>query len=209
MDIIYYINLDRRPDRNAEFLKEMDTHMPDYPKDQIIRIPGIIYDNDGPIANIYANSHIGCALSHIVAMERFIESCFDTCIIFEDDFEFTQSPDIIAELTMPFDLCMLSANEFKTEPTQYSFLNKALDAQMASGYIITKSFAPILLQNFKESVNELMRYNNMGQFDGRYCCDIHWKRLQPLYNWYAFNPKLGKQRKSYSDIERCEVNYEV
>jgi hypothetical protein len=39
--------------------------------------------------------------------------------------------------------------------------------------------------------------------------DQYWKRLQPQSNWYIFEPKLGKQRASFSDIEDTAVDYDV
>ena len=34
------------------------------------------------------------------------------------------------------------------------------------------------------------------------------KKLQPISNWYCLNPKIGKQIKSYSDIENAIVDYD-
>jgi len=33
--------------------------------------------------------------------------------------------------------------------------------------------------------------------------------LQPVSKWYIFEPKLGKQRGSYSNIEEKSVDYNV
>jgi len=34
------------------------------------------------------------------------------------------------------------------------------------------------------------------------------KKIQPNYNWYCLNPKIGKQSFSWSDIENDHVDYD-
>ena len=105
IDVVYVINLDNRLDRLYEFLSEMDKIK--FPFNKIIRISGVYKRNEG---------HLGCSLSHIKALEHFISSEYKNCIIFEDDFQFTISPEEINELfdnffnnNIDFDVCMLSS----------------------------------------------------------------------------------------------------
>lgn len=194
VDIIYYINLDIRPDRNDEFLKEIEKI--NYPLDRVVRISGEYKKDKGAL---------GCSLSHIKALTEFINSPHNNCIIFEDDFEFIKTKDEITtafnelfENNIEFDICMLSANEIDTIPTKYPFINKVNSAQTTSGYMVSRKFAPTLLQNFIEGATLLeQQYENQPI----YAVDQYWKQLQPTNNWYLFQPKLGKQRDSYSDIQ--------
>ena len=39
--------------------------------------------------------------------------------------------------------------------------------------------------------------------------DMYWKLLQEIDNWFALKTAAGIQRKSYSDIESREVDYQV
>ena len=79
---VYYINIDHRLDRKEQILKELDT-------------VGIASSKIERISAIYKKGFgiLGCGLSHKKAVEHFIESKEDYCIIFEDDFVFTMSPD--------------------------------------------------------------------------------------------------------------------
>ena len=100
---------------------------------------------------------------------------------------------------------MLSRNIIKSTITPYTFLKKIVDAQTLSGYAVNKKFAPKLLANFKESVILL---ENIGHKFHPFCFDIYMKKLQPISNWYCLNPRIGKQIKSYSDIENSIVDYD-
>ena len=194
IDVIYYINLDERTDRKEQFLAEMDKI--NFSKNKIIRIAGTKTEN----------GHIGCSLSHIKAVSEFIASGKLNCIIFEDDFEFTADPihikhafsDFIAN-HVQYDICMLSGNVVEQEMShKYYFLNKILNAQTASGYMLNRNFAETLLENFNAG-SSLLSQNPKDH--PKYAIDQYWKVLQPKSRWYIFNPKLGKQRNSYSNIQ--------
>ena len=128
------------------------------------------------------------------------------------DFEFTLEQEdinniinkVFNELKL-FDVLMLSSNILNSEPTNYNFITKIIDAQTLSGYAVSKTFAPILLNNFRESINLLEK---IGKKVHPYCFDIYMKKLQPYSKWYCLNPKIGRQIESYSDIENRIVNYE-
>lgn len=199
-DIVYYINLKHRIDRLNNINNELNKT--NITKNKINKIEGIYYETFGIL---------GCAKSHILALEKFILSNKDNCIIFEDDFIFTENQTKINDLINNFfnqvksyDILMLSSNIIKDTQTDYSFITKILDAQTLSGYCVNKKFAPILLNNFKESIYLLENYKTKVP---NFCFDIYMKILQPSYNWYCTNPKIGKQIKSYSDIENNIVDY--
>ena len=208
IDVVYYINLDHRTDRNAEFLEEMNKI--GYPFDKIVRISAVYKPKQGDL---------GCSMSHIKTLDEFIKSPHKNCIVFEDDFEFSQNKEDVqtafsnlAENNVSYDVCMLSANVHGSDltNTEYPFIKKVENAQTASGYMVSKSFAPVLLQNYKEGAQLLQSGYDNGSPDGpNHCVDQYWKHLQPHSNWYLFNEKLGKQRKSHSDIQGGVMDYGV
>jgi hypothetical protein len=111
---------------------------------------------------------------------------------------------------IPFDLVMLAGNFFRMEQTSWPFLRKVLDGQTASGFLITREFAPKLIQCLAESTKLLDDWHQKtGEKKHEYCNDIYWKKLQPVSNWYALYPKTGLQRESYSDNEYKVTNYGV
>jgi hypothetical protein len=191
IDRIYYINLDKREDRN-EHMVNMLTEC------------GLI-DISGRISAIYNDiGYLGCCLSHIKAVEEFINSGMSTCIILEDDFFIKESGTFISDIQKVFDnyidydIIQLSGNHFKLELCEENWLRRVYNSQASSGYIITKEFAPILLKNYKESCEFLKQ----GKERRYYSRDQYWKKLQPISKWYCFYPPIGHQMKSYSDIEK-------
>lgn len=203
---IYYINLDYRTDRREEFEKEMSDF--DIEASKITRIPA---------RSIPQLGVLGCAVSHIQALDTFLQSSFSVCLILEDDFEWTVDREYFEELLLPvfeekiqFDSIMLAGNVKNSEPTEWPFLSRVLDAQTTAGYIITREFAPVLRENLIESTQLLWDwFEQTGEKKHEYCLDIYWKKLQQMSNWFILDPKVGMQRESYSDIEHKIVNYGV
>ncbi len=205
IDIIYFINLEHRKDRYNEFINEMKKS--NIPLNKVIKIDAI-YDKE--------KRDLACSKSHIKTLESFINSSYNNCIIFEDDFEFTDinlSKKSLKQLfkdKINYDIVMLSSNTILEEKTNYNYLNKIINAQTASGYLLNKNFANKLLENYKEGEKLFSdAYNNQDKKDYIYAVDQYWKKLQPISNWYVFCPKIGKQRKSYSDIANGVVDYKV
>ncbi len=206
IDCFYYINLEHRTDRKEQI--ESEFAKLGIPKEKIVRIDAHYTKGFGIL---------GCGLSHLKAVETFIQSEYKNCIIFEDDFMFTLDVNYIKYLVksifkknIKYDVVMLGGNLMKSEKTEHDFLNKVIDAQTASSYLITRDFAPKLLETYKESTKLLKEYKEQtGEKKHEYCNDIYWKKLQPESNWYILNPKCGYQRQSYSDNEEHVTDYKV
>jgi len=205
IDCIYYINIAERTDRKDEFLNEMKKY--DVPDSKIVRIDAV-YDK--------MRGALGCSKSHIKALQQFIASGHKNCIIFEDDFEFSLSKDEVINsidrffnLAIHYDVLMFSANDYEPTTSQYAGLNKATNVQTASGYMVSSGFAETLLANFTQGAELLEKSYSGKDYNGSYAVDQYWKSLQPVSKWYIFEPKLGKQRGSYSNIEEKSVDYNV
>lgn len=207
-NVVYYINLDHRKDRLESIQEQLKKT--NIANDKIVRIPGV-YDKDfGPL---------GCAKSHVLALETFIQSGKETCILLEDDFVFTQEqPDIFSwiniffssEYASSYDVLMLSANIIHSQPvSDCDVITKITEAQTASGYSVRKHFAPILLENLQESVRLLEQHGTeFTKQNGMFYNDQYWKKLQPMNQWYCLQPKIGKQMCSYSDNIYTVTDYE-
>jgi hypothetical protein len=203
---IYYINLDHRTDRRDQFLGEMKKLGID--ESQIVRVPALYTEGFGIL---------GCGLSHKKALETFYASEERYCMIFEDDFQVKLDIEFCHfllrlpfEQKIEFDLIMLAGKIFKEEETSSFFLRKVQDGQTASAFLITREFAPKLIQCLSESTKLLEDWwKEHHEKKHEYCNDIYWKTLQPSSKWFVFHPKLGIQRESYSDNEQCVTNYGV
>ena len=200
IDTIYYINLDHRTDRKDEFLKCMNDL--EVPENKIQRIPAIYEPNLGAL---------GCTKSHILALEAFIKSDAKICLIFEDDFQYRNKDTFMSDIDkifktgIDFDVVQLSYNHnyepelyYQVIDTEYPYIKKVKASICASSYIITREFAPKLLDNFRESSELLSKYGYEN--NNAYVLDVYWHSLQSKSNWYLISPSIGFQRASYSDI---------
>jgi GR25 family glycosyltransferase involved in LPS biosynthesis len=204
IDCVYYINLDYREDRRNEIEAELDKL--EVPESKRVRIPGILKPGFGIL---------GCGLAHKKAIETFLESPHRNCLILEDDFEFTLDIEYVHfllsaffEEKVPFDCVMFAGCILEVDHTPYPFLQKVKDVHTASAYLITKEFAPVLLESYTESTKLLEdTYLETGKKILSYHNDIWWKRYQPYYDWFIFNPRLGEQRHSFSDNLERDLKY--
>ncbi len=205
---VFYINLDHRVDRRVHIEHQLvSMNLP------WTRIPAIHEPKRGIL---------GCGKSHVLAMQAFIRSGADRGIIFEDDFTFANTAIAIEQFKQFFeipnfqwDVVMLAGNgskennwHIRADRTEWPFLAKVYDATTTSGYMVTKAFAPVLLQNLQEGVSLLdAHFQRFGIRKHDYCLDVYWKKLQPISNWFIFVPKMGYQADSYSDIENVFTQY--
>lgn len=206
----YYINLEHRTDRNESILQQL--HKISEDKLQITRIPGIYTPHLGTL---------GCSQSHIAALIKIIESDTDDDslhIIFEDDFEFSlPSNDLDSVLKKIHEMMTqnkdmhvfcLSANILESThialDTPFA-LHRIHKSQAHSGYIVKKSFAPIILKNYQESESMIIQCNFSNH---PYCMDVYVQHLQPVWGWYTFVPKIGRQTPGYSDIQKTHADHQ-
>jgi GR25 family glycosyltransferase involved in LPS biosynthesis len=206
IDTIYYCNLEHRADRKQQFLEEMEKL--DIPVEKIHRINSVYTPSFGIL---------GCGKSQILALKHFLASDKKICAIFEDDFMFTESKENINNIlteffkkNVYFDCLMLGGNILASIPTDLPYLKKVNDGQCCSSYVITRKFAPQLLELWELASHLLEEYiakNNA--INGFYCLDVAWKYLQPQSHWFVVEPKFGIQRESYSDIEKKIVFHNV
>jgi GR25 family glycosyltransferase involved in LPS biosynthesis len=198
---IYYINLEHRTDRRQHIVRELQRMGL-----QATRIPAV----HEPKREV-----LGCAKSHILATEQFLDSGAPCGIVLEDDFTFHGDKKWVEDRLMrlfgsdvPWDLVMLSGAIIESTKTNVRGLRKVSNAQTTSGYMVTRHFAPLLLQNLREGAALLEDcFRTTGKKKHEWCLDQYWKQLQPRANWYIFYPKVGFQMDSYSDIEKRVVQY--
>ena len=202
IDIIYYINLDHRKDRNNEF--QIELNKINFPINRVKRISGV-YCNIGII---------GCGMSHLNILKDIINNNYKNSLIFEDDFEFIDHINFknkinyIFDQDIDYDIISLASNIQKLADCKYKNLKRLIEGQTASGYLINIKFVNTYLNNIINSTNNLINYANKGILACHiFAIDIHHKILQLDSNWYVFYPVLGKQRESFSDIEKKIMNY--
>ena len=162
------------------------------------------------VIRVEANEHkigiLGCSKSHIRTITEFIKSVKKKCLIFEDDFEFTETKEKVNEIlnkifnTVEFDCILLSLLPGKKVSSTDYYISVQFAAG-AAGYIITKEYAPLLLQNFIEGADKQEKWiNTFGESEISFNNDIYWVWEQLQRKFILTIPQLGRQRASKSDI---------
>jgi GR25 family glycosyltransferase involved in LPS biosynthesis len=187
---IFYINLDKREDRR----EEIETELKDYQLfENTERVQAILTPGQGIL---------GCTMSHLNAINLAKERNYNNVLILEDDFQFTISKEEFENQLQTFfnskieyDVCMISYNIQRSEPTEYPFLTKVLEAQTASGYIIHHTFYDKMIELYEWAIPLLDQTKEHWHYANDQC----WKRLQPEAKWYCLANRCGRQRAGYSD----------
>lgn len=205
IDILYYINLDYRTDRKAELLEWLEDS--GFPDSKVERISGVYTPGRG---------HFGCLLSHIKTLETFLASSHNNCLILEDDYTPLDVPTFwshfekLFSAEKEFDVVMCSYNQLKSDETNVPFLRKVHESFTTSGYLITRSFAPKLLKEWKLCVDlGLKEEEETKKKTHTYMLDVYWSKLMPHSNWFCFYPRIGYQRASYSDLQCHYTDHKV
>jgi len=204
IDAVYYINLSNRKDRQKEFLDNFS----EKDANRIKRIQAHYYPENGAV---------GCLMSHISALNiAEKDNLGENILICEDDFYIKDMDylnkmlELFSENIQKWDVVMLGQNTSQSKDTGIQTENgekiiKIIDSQTTSGYLIKRSYIPVLLGIYERDMMEYLKTNKWGNF----YTDQSWKVLQPEDNWYSFSPSVGVQRKSYSDIQKGFINFEV
>jgi GR25 family glycosyltransferase involved in LPS biosynthesis len=187
---IFYINLDKRDDRK----REIETELRNYGLfENAERIPAILTPEQGIL---------GCTMSHLRALKLAKEQGYQNVLILEDDFQFTVSKEEFEnQLTqffdakVEYDVCMISFNMKQSQPTDYPFLQRVIESQTASGYIVHCGFYDRLIELYEWAIPLLEQTREHWNYANDQC----WKKLQPDSRWYAFTERCGIQRAGYSD----------
>jgi len=186
IDVVYYINLATATDRREEIERELLKVLPDLSK--VRRIEAVRHELGS----------LGCSLSHIKALEHFIASGLETCLVLEDDFTFKLSKvetfDIMNRfwtLRIKWDVVLLGCDMKSHEESSVDFLLRTKKANSTASYIVGSKYAPTLLANFQEGATKVAE---AGKRVPKYALDMYWHRLMANDKWYTFAPIIGHQR---------------
>lgn len=187
-DKIYCINLDERTDRWEEVQKEFDKLGI---RNNVVRVSAI--KNENP--------RIGCRDTHLKIIKEAKENNYNSILIFEDDVLILDESILYLEESLNqlsyfnWSLFYLGAT---VDPSVGNLmeLNKHIlktnFAYTTHAYAVNKNCYDLILNNA----------TNYGIIDVFYCHVV----IQKLLG-LVINPMLAIQRSSYSDIEKCDVNY--
>lgn len=155
---------------------------------------------------------LGCTLSHINCLERAKKEGWKYVFVCEDDAVFTNIPLLQQNVNkwvqskVVWDVLIIGGNN--QEP--FSRLASEIPAiqihncQTTTAYIVQQHYYDRLIQNFKESAANLMRYPQLKHL---FAVDIYWKKLQITDNWFMTIPATVSQLEGHSDIEGRVISY--
>ena len=197
IDHIFYINLASRLDKRENIECELHNF-------------GLIGERFDAI--YHKEGIVGCAKSHLEVLKLAKARGYKNVLILEDDFMFLVSKeDFERELTtffdsgLTFDVCFLSYNVLQSAEIANSIVNRAIDTQTASGYIVNAHYLDKLITLYEES-NLLLENTRMHWL---YANDISWKKYQLTDNWVYFKTRIGKQRPGISDNNGTYADYSI
>lgn len=204
IDSVIYINLDTRPDRNEEILKELNQI--NMPMEKVNRLSAI-KRNWGAL---------GASLSHVACMKFIAEKGWKRTLILEDDAGFeardlerwnTGVMDVNKKLqTEDYDVIFLGG--FVRDPdgplkTDLPTLFQTKNTSCGHAYIVKGSYAPKIQECLETAIQMIIKNPpNKEQFH----LDNAWTTIMKTDRWFVTIPTLAYQRESYSDIEGKVAN---
>ena len=203
---IMQINLDHRTDRWEECLRN---HQEMGFKGLVERLPGCWVKDLGSL---------GCAYSQIKSLSTFfVDNSEEYLMVLEDDFDFKiTSADLDARLEaihadgIDWDVLVLAASDARILGGPLPWLARAFETLAPSAYIVARRYVPKLMEYAVDAavnLNAHRQFSPQPFFVSRFAIDVTWQQLQHIDKWYIFNPVLGTQRPSFSDIEGIFVDY--
>ena len=156
---VYYINLDSRPDRKESIEKDFKDYNIQYTRISASKYLGssqekwehLVLDEKVKCGA----SDVGATLSHLEAIEKFLETDEEICVIMEDDCDITISDawpftwqDILKNIPFHWDCIQLCVNHHSVIPFHIHPIMR--DSGSASCYLINRHYAEkvIKLHNF-------------------------------------------------------------
>lgn len=197
---VVYINLDHRTDRRAEI--ESECRQLRVPAEKLIRFAAIAH----------VHGIVGCGQSHLAVLRRARDEGWPNVMILEDDFLAALDSDGEPRLqrffreVAEYDVLLLACNLLSAAPHGTGGVDRTLEAQTTSGYVVHERFYDALIANFEQGLAQLTQAPHQH---GQFGLDMYWKLLQPSAQWFHAAPAMGTQRASFSDIEQRHVDYGV
>lgn len=194
-DKVFCINLDSRLDRWESATEEFEKHSL-----EVERIPGI----DGSKMNLdfpdeIKEGAVGCALSQLFAIKYAKQLKLNKFLLLEDDIEFDENinelfSQYILEVPAKWDMLYLGGQHFHGMN-----LEQVSEHVYKCEYTLCAHSVAINCTVFDRFIDTLINITKP--------CDVHYAESHKEIDAYVFIPHLTWQKKSYSNIEKANVDY--
>lgn len=192
---IYYINLDRRPDRKSHIENQL----------KLLNWTGRRFS-----AIKHPFGALGCSLSHLALLKYARITGLPHILIMEDDVTFLEPSLFLNNLNnflgscKDFDVLLLAGNNMGDYKRIDDNCVKVTHCQTTTAYLVKSHYYDTLIDNYENGINLLQLNPNKGMF---YAIDQYWGTLQRRDNWFLLTPLSVIQRADISDIEKRHTNY--
>jgi GR25 family glycosyltransferase involved in LPS biosynthesis len=198
IDGVLFINLEERKDRLASIGAELHrAEIAGAVRVDAIREP--------------LNGHLGCAKSHVRALEEARTRGWKRFVVLEDDFRFSMRKERWMHVLSQFlstverwDVFLLGYHKFEcVDVPGPSFVKRVARTTSTMGYMVNEGYVDTLLDNFRESVLLLEAEDSDKQvFVTDNAIDQRWNALQKKDLFYATVPPIATSSGSWSSIMR-------
>lgn len=197
---IFYINLDRRPDRRQHIEHELQ------------RIGWFEQAERFSAVDNPSNPALGCSHSHLEVLKRARLQKKKMAIVVEDDLVWEyETEDIKNKLKkvldgrIPWKVILLGGNHGAPTTAMNSACRRVTACQTTTGYIVHHQYYDTLIQNMEEGIHLLEQYPTERT---QYAIDRYWLQLQKKDMWLILDPAVATQLPGYSDVEEKNVDYQ-
>lgn len=194
-DHIYYINLDKRKDRQQSISHQLQTH-----NISAERVSGV--DTVDHHRHMINKGQLGCLLSHKYIIERAIAASQQKILILEDDTIFKSNFDFlfsrfVDNLPYDWDMLYLCGNHYGGTGRINDYVDKSFGTLSTNAYAIN---LPTMIR-----ISSILNNNNTYDkpIDSIYC------ELHPKIRTLVSRPNLCYQMAGFSDIENKITDYGV
>jgi GR25 family glycosyltransferase involved in LPS biosynthesis len=189
-DKVYYLNLERRPDRNRECIEELSKFNIEFERFEAI---------DSKKLNL--PTWMGCLLSNLEMIKMAKEKGFKNILILEDDVVFDENFEELFEIYVKqipdnWDMLYLSGNH--NEHSGYK-VNK-ISENVIKCYLTYSTHSFAIKFTVYDMIIDYLSNNQTKPVD------VLYTEIQRICNAYSFFPGITTQRAGFSDIENCVVD---
>lgn len=195
-DKIYYINLERRPDRNEQCIEELNKH-------NVIAERFNAIDGNLLVNNNWKHSmgNLGCVNSHLNLIKKAKENKYKNVLILEDDVVFDDNIEdrfekYYKQLPYNWDILYLSGNHNQHDGYMLEMISDNIGkchlTYTTHSFVVRESMYDIIIDRLSKAENPV---------------DVEYTKIQKICNSYTFYPGITTQRVGYSDIMCDNIDY--
>ena len=195
-DKIYYINLERRKDRNEECIEELKKY-------NIIAERFEAVDGNTLVDNNWRHSmgNLGCVNSHLNLIIKAKENNYKNVLILEDDVVFNIDMEenfkkYYKQLPDNWDILYLSGNHNQHDGYTLEMVSENIGrcnlTYTTHSFVVRESIYDTIIDKLSNPNNPV---------------DVEYAMIQRICNSYTFYPGITTQRVGYSDIMCEEIDY--